>query len=45
LYNLWYDAKECLFNFKEFIDALKIDNYTNKIESEKDIYFDVIFEE
>ena len=45
LYNLWFDVKEGMFNFKEFIDVLKVNNYTNKVESEKDIYFDVIFGE
>ena len=34
-----------MINFIEFIDVLRISNYTKKIESETDIYFDIIFGE
>ena len=34
-----------MINFREFIDVLKVCNYTTKIENEKEIYFDVIFDE
>ena len=45
LYAIWEDRKEHMINFIEFIDVLRISNYTKKIESEKDIYFDIIFGE
>ena len=45
LYYIWLDKKENMINFREFIDVLKVCNYTTKIENEKEIYFDVIFDE
>ena len=45
LYNIWLSGKENMMNFQEFINVLKVNNYTSKKEDGKDIYFDIIFDE
>ena len=45
LYNIWLNGKENMMNFQEFINVLKVNNYTSKIVDGKDIYFDIIFDE
>jgi hypothetical protein len=45
LYNIWLDEKENMFNFREFLDVLRISNYTTKSDKDEEIYFDIIFGE
>ena len=45
LYNIWVDEKENMFNFKEFLDVLRVSNYSTKSEIKEEVYFDIIFGE
>jgi hypothetical protein len=45
LYNIWVDEKENMFNFKEFLDVLRVSNYSTKSEINEEVYFDIIFGE
>ena len=45
LYNIWLNEKENMMDFQEFINVLKVNNYTSKKVDAKDIYFDIIFVE
>ena len=45
LYNIWHDEKENMMNFKEFMNVLRLSNYSSKPENNDDIYFDIIFGE
>jgi hypothetical protein len=45
LYNIWVDEKENMFNLKEFLDVLRVSNYSTKSEINEEVYFDIIFGE
>ena len=44
LFNIWKDEKGNNFNFKEFINVLKISRYVNELEEPSGVkYYDLVF--